>query len=831
MVTLFILLLLILGGVFLYLKQQEDESETETEPGSETESDATETKAKAKKKAAAAEVGADKARAAEAKAKKDADRAAALLAKNKGDASLKAALQKAKAKAKEAEKARAAAAAKAKKRSDDLRASLQKAKAAADARAKKEAADRAAALAAQKKRDDERRRKLAEAAKKRAAALAARKKAIEDARRKKQAALNNWGTGMGGGISGPPKQGHYAVIGAKTGYLAQINNKLTNKGGKMKMTMRQCHDLGRDLQKKKWPVSAVGYRTSAHPDPKWKNTCFFYGNWDHDGEKTTVPTGARLTGNSDKNHTIACMNPGEILEKGCKKQGYINNKRNALMAKRREVARKKRAEQDRLNEMPYGVHRKLGYPKHGWVNDKLNQSYAKIKNQSAKQCRDHAVTINKEAPGFVRVWGHYRSNYPDKNKRNTCFFYTKNKSFMTHNDPKPPHFHGRAPWNGDGRHVSGCVEGGKRLESGCKDPRKINQERAAHRRKVHVPGNISRQTGYRAGSTNLNMKPHQLKATGPNECRELAIKLNKSTKGAIKAWGFRNSRHNATWKNTCFFYTGKGPHGGRGGTHNHITGCLKPGDNVDWGCTRTRPVNCRQQWTGWSACTKPCGGGTQRRDYKTITPARGIGTPCKTASGAYAPKIRACNAHACRPTARYVTIRRYDRQYTGNGNQGTLLNLNLLQVWSNGRDVARGRPVRMYSRHSGFYGRHLTDGNANSMAHTWWRNRTHGRPSRYAWMKVDLGREYPIDYVWIMNRKDCCQDRLKGTNIILKHGRKTPGAGHTRYEVMRSDAMTDSGAGWNYILWQPAIGGTLGPQRVPGSYWRKYRIRDASSDD
>jgi len=99
-------------------------------------------------------------------------------------------------------------------------------------------------------------------------------------------------------------------------------------------------------------------------------------------------------------------------------------------------------------------------------------------------------------------------------------------------------------------------------------------------------------------------------------------------------------------------------------------------------------------------------------------------------------------------------------------------------------------------------------------------------------MQIDLGREYPIDYVWIMNRKDCCQDRLKGMRIGLKGGRRKPGSrDYYAGEFKTSETMSASGAGWNYILWQPAIGGTLGPQRVPGSYWRKYRIRDASSDD
>jgi len=789
MVTLFILLLLILGGVFMYLKlQKTDEDDEVTDTGDDEDQQA-------------ADKDADSAKKKEKAAKK-----ALAAAKKSGDESaIKAAAAKAK-KAKEdaAAKARKAAAAKS------------AAKAAADTKAKKEAAAKAAAFEKKKKAHAARLKREADEAKRREEE---EKRQIQEAKRKheqkkrdRQRALDNWGTGMGGGTSGFPTQGHYAVVGAKTGYLGQINAKLTNtKVGKM--TMKKCHDLGRDLQKKKWPVSAVGYRTSAHPDPKWKNTCFFYGGWDHDGEKTIVPTGGRFTGKSDKNHAIACMNPGEVVNKGCKSYSYITKKMRAIRARRA-------AERRRLNEKPGGVQWRWGLPRHGWVNDKLNQGYSKIKNQSAKQCHQHAVNINKQAPGFVRLWGHYGSNYPDKNKRNTCFFYTANKTFMRHNDPKPPHFHGRAPWNGDRRHSSGCVERGKLVSEGCKDRSKINKEKADHRRAVVLPGNIHRSTGYRDGGTNLGLKPHQLKARGPNECRLKAIQLNKSGAG-IKAWGFRNTRHHPHWKNTCFFYTGKGPHGRWWmGRHNHLTGCLKPGDNVNWGCTRTRPVNCEQRWTGWSACTKPCGGGTTRRDYKTTRNAQGIGRACKVASGAYAPQIKACNAHPCRPTARYVTLHRYDRTHHGN-RDGTLLNLNQVRVWSNGRDVARGRPVQMYSVHHSYHGKNLTDGNPNSMAHTWWRKITNHRAARHAWMKIDLGREYPIDYVWVLNRKDCCQDRLKGFSIILRHGRKKPGAPHTRYEVMRSDRMTDTGAGWKTVLWRPAIGGTVGPMDVPGAYFRR----------
>ena len=776
MVTLFILLLLILGGVFMYLKlQKTDEEDEVTDTGDDEDQPVADSQEKVK--------AADSAKKKEKAAKK----ALAAAKKSGDDSAIKAAAAKAKKAREDAARAKAAAAAaKAKKAKDDL------------ARAK------AAAFEKKKREHAARLRREAEDAKRREEED---KRAVEEQKRKKQRALDWWGSGLGGNTSGFPVQGH--MTGGNTydawGFPAKVNAKLADNTKVGKMTMKACHDLGKDLVKKNYPISAVGYRTSNHPVEKHKNTCFFYTNWDHDGEKTIFPAhGARLTGSGDKAHAIACMNPGEILNNGCKTLAYTSKKWRAKMEAKRKKREAEAKERRRLNEKPPRVQWRWGFPRHGWVNDKLNQSYAKIKNQSAKQCRDHAATINKSAPGFVRLWGHYGSNYPDKNKRNTCFFYTANKSFMQHNDPKPPHFHGRAPWNGDRRHSSGCVEPGKYVLEGCKDRSKINKERAVYRSKTVLPGNISRQTGWRDGSTNLNMKPEQLKALGAEECRQRAIQLNKSAGGAIKAWGFRTSRgHHPTWKNTCFFYTGKGPHGHRGGTNDHLTGCLRPGDNVNWGCTRIRPVDCQQRWTGWSRCSKPCGGGTRRRDYKITRHPRGIGRACKTAAGQYAPKIEACNKHICRPTARYVDIVRRPGP----------LNLLKLRVWSNKRDVARGKRVWMSGMccNKAFPGRHLTD-NRDTMAHTQGGN-------RLVWMRVDLGREYPIDYVWILNRKDCCDDRLKGMYIKLLRGRRKPGARWTHNEVMRSDTMRDSGAGWKTVMWQPAIGGTLGPMNVPKTYW------------
>jgi hypothetical protein len=91
------------------------------------------------------------------------------------------------------------------------------------------------------------------------------------------------------------------------------------------------------------------------------------------------------------------------------------------------------------------------------------------------------------------------------------------------------------------------------------------------------------------------------------------------------------------------------------------------------------------------------------------------------------------------------------------------------------------------------------------------------------WMQIDLGREYPIDYVWLLNRKDCCQDRLKGMRISLKGGRAKPGQRYYSHEFFTSETMTASGSGWKTVMWQPSIGGTLGPMDPPTSYFVKHR--------
>ena len=68
--------------------------------------------------------------------------------------------------------------------------------------------------------------------------------------------------------------------------------------GRPKQTIAQCRAYAA-----KRGYLGVGYRTSPHPQPMWRNTCFFYRR----------PLGARnWRGNSrDKAHKVGCTNPGK----------------------------------------------------------------------------------------------------------------------------------------------------------------------------------------------------------------------------------------------------------------------------------------------------------------------------------------------------------------------------------------------------------------------------------------------------------------------------------------------------------------------------------------
>lgn len=66
-------------------------------------------------------------------------------------------------------------------------------------------------------------------------------------------------------------------------------------------------------------------------------------------------------------------------------------------------------------------------------------------------------------------------------------------------------------------------------------------------------------------------------------CRHKAI----ASRGKYVAWGFRNANHPEPGKNTCFLYTKPfAPFAGDPTNKMHQTGCLRPGEKVEYGCTK-----------------------------------------------------------------------------------------------------------------------------------------------------------------------------------------------------------------------------------------------------
>jgi hypothetical protein len=58
--------------------------------------------------------------------------------------------------------------------------------------------------------------------------------------------------------------------------------------------------------------------------------------------------------------------------------------------------------------------------------------------------------------------------------------------------------------------------------------------------------------------------------------------------------------------------------------------------------------------------------------------------------------------------------------------------------------------------------KNLVDGTGNSFAHT----SCHNVP----WIEVDLGQSVPIQRIVVVNRKDCCKERIVGTTLIIMDG-------------------------------------------------------------
>jgi len=88
------------------------------------------------------------------------------------------------------------------------------------------------------------------------------------------------------------------------------------------------------------------------------------------------------------------------------------------------------------------------------------------------------------------------------------------------------------------------------------------------------------------------------------------------------------------------------------------------------------------------------------------------------------------------------------------------INLMEVEVISDGVNVSFNAPVTASSTHAGLSPMNLTDGNLSTMAHT--------ETDDIEWFLIDLGAEYPIDKIEVINRSDNdSASRTRGIKIQL----------------------------------------------------------------
>ncbi len=180
----------------------------------------------------------------------------------------------------------------------------------------------------------------------------------------------------------------------------------------------------------------------------------------------------------------------------------------------------------------------------GWQGPHENPG---LKDQTEEDCRQAALRDSK----YV-AYGYRTSEHPEERWKNTCFLYTS----------------GFGPFKGtpdDKAHKTGCLRPGEKVEWGCKT----------------VPP-IDAVFGWQGPHENPGLKNQT-----EEDCRQAALRDSKYV-----AYGYRTQEHpEERWKNTCFLYTsGFGPFKGNPDDKAHKTGCLRPGEKVEWGCKTQAPT-------------------------------------------------------------------------------------------------------------------------------------------------------------------------------------------------------------------------------------------------
>ncbi|XP_053386572.1 SCO-spondin-like [Mercenaria mercenaria] len=144
------------------------------------------------------------------------------------------------------------------------------------------------------------------------------------------------------------------------------------------------------------------------------------------------------------------------------------------------------------------------------------------------------------------------------------------------------------------------------------------------------------------------------------------------------------------------------------------------------------------EWSVWSGCNVLCGKGTQTRTRTCTNPSPAHG-------GLYcegnARETRECQASSC-PVTSCGSKLQYNSSFT---------------------NVARGKPVTLSSEYDKIgTGNLMVDGSRNSTYPC-----THTNIQLDPNAVVDLGKAYPLYSMYIVNRQDCCTERLHDVEILI----------------------------------------------------------------
>jgi hypothetical protein len=135
----------------------------------------------------------------------------------------------------------------------------------------------------------------------------------------------------------------------------------------------------------------------------------------------------------------------------------------------------------------------------------------------------------------------------------------------------------------------------ERLAAQQAEQARLEKERLAAQQKAAevmknsiLPNDINKVWGWQGNNENPLENGKFITNQSEEMCRQKAL----NSGGKYVAWGYRNESHpQPESRKTCFLYTAPfAPFKGNSEDTAHTTGCLKPGEKVEWGCKTSAPA-------------------------------------------------------------------------------------------------------------------------------------------------------------------------------------------------------------------------------------------------